>query len=250
MTSEYFDLYLCEINGDGVGEHMASTDVQLYTDEIYRRPTVHLYGTQQSPALSIELTFACEYILDATRQSAVFRWLFGHQSYKKLQIVQCDFQDVYYNCILTNPTVTSYGNYPYAIHCTMVCDSPFAWENPHTLSFENIAGIRKIEVENMTDNNWYTFPIIKTKLTTNATQFSITNNTDNNSTMSFANLLAGEELEIDCGKGLITGSSGLLRFDNFQGTFFRLLPNVNNITINGYLDYLTITFANARKVSA
>lgn len=68
--------------------------------------------------------------------------------------------------------------------------------------------------------------------------------------MKFTNLLAGETITVDCRRGIITGSSGLLRADNFDGIFFRLLPNLNEIKISGMINYLKITYKNARKVGA
>lgn len=229
---------------------MGSSDVEPFTAEIYRRPEVYLFGTQQTPVLEFTITFACEHVLDASRQAAVSRWLFGHQTYKKLQIVQCDYQDVYFNCLLMSPEIGTYGNYPYSITCTVLCDSPFAWEEPRTYKYGPVVTEATIIHENMQDDNYYTFPVVEFQLTGNSTDVTFTNITDNNSYMKFTNLLAGETITVDCKRGIITGNSGLLRADNFDGIFFRLLPNLNEIKISGMINYLKIIYKNARKVGA
>ena len=77
---------------------------------------------------------------------------------------------------------------------------------------------------------------------------SIINQTDNNRTTSFSGLHAGEELTIDCSSQIIISSERRLISEFFNKKFFRLVPGVNNIQVDGELEYLKITYSNARKV--
>lgn len=249
VPSEYYELFLCNIGGSGVGSNMGQTQVEPYTAKVYRNPKVYLYGTEQSPVLTFQMTFGCEKVLDTLRQQAIQKWLFGHQQYKKLRISQCDMQDVYFNCILTDPKIVTIGNLPYAVECTVICDSPWAWEYDKSFILKDINGYVNFNFENTSDDNYYMFPIIEVELEINQSVFQLTNITDNNQKMQFTGLLGGEKITIDCEKGLITSQSGLKRLDNFKGTLFRLLPGLNNISFNGQAKSLVIKYQNARKVS-
>ena len=83
----------------------AGASVELITQDIYRRPNVYLLGVKQTPTLSIPISVTVKKELTANQSSEISKWLFGHQTYKKLQIIQPDMEYVYYNCIFQNPSV-------------------------------------------------------------------------------------------------------------------------------------------------
>ena len=248
VPSEFYELYICEIGDSGVGSFTGSTSVEMYTSKVFRNPKVFLYGTEQTPALQFTIKFACTHIIDSTRQQAIQRWLFGHNTYKKLRIVQCDMQNVYFNCILTDPKLSTYGNLPYVFECTVICDAPWAWQEPITNNYGQFTYQKSIQFDNYQDDNYYMFPIIQFTLQANTYSFTITNNQDNGRSMSFTSLTPGETITVDCRLGIITQSTGLLRYDNFQGDMFRLAPGINNIIVSQNLDSFSITYQNAIKV--
>lgn len=249
IPCETYGLFLISKDGNGVLENMGSSSVELYTQKVYRKPKPYLFGVEQAPVLQFELSFASLEPLSADDQRAIQRWLFGHNQYKKLQIQQCDYYNYYFNCILTDPVITTIGNLPYQFTCTVICDAPWAWEFPRTISIPNNVYDYTYVYNNISDNNDYTYPYITftTNTTTNTVQ--VINKRDNNSGFTMRNINTRETITMDGEHGIITSSTGLLRFENFSGNFLRLLPGLNPINILGITTQFKMTVHNARKVS-
>lgn len=248
IPSETYELYLGQIGGGGVMSQTGSCSVELYTQTIYRKPKPYFFGTQMSSVLTFELQFLSMTKLSAIDEQNIQRWLFGHQSYKKLQICQCDMQDVYFNCFLTDPEITTVGNYPYQFKCKVICDAPWAWEFPKKKVYNNLKNETLITFNNTSDDNYYMYPKLEFTLNDLTSNVSFKNTTDDNSGFTITGALPNEKFVIDCNLGIITSSSGLLRFDNFKGSFLRFLPRINKINVIGGLDNFTINYQNARKV--
>ena len=249
IPSETYGLFLISESGAGVLENVGSNSVEPYTQEIYRKPKPYFFGVQQTPVLTFSLSFASLKPVDAVQQQIIQRWLFGHNSYKKLQIMQCDMESVYFNCILNNPTVTTVGNYAYTFKCDVVCDAPWAWEYPKTESFGPFLVEETFDFNNISDDNYYMFPIFTVKIGSNSNSFELINKTDGNKGCSFVGLSPSETLTIDSNKYIITSSTGLLRVGNMTGTLPRLVPGMNTFQVLGSPESITISYQNARKVS-
>jgi phage-related protein len=122
QPSEFYNLYLGELNGSGEGTTTAQ-DVTLLTQKVYRRPVPLLYGAEQTPVLSFPLSFYSPDEITAESLSEISGWLFSQQNYKVLRICQNDMSDIYFNCFLTAPQITRVGNIIQAISCTVMCYS-------------------------------------------------------------------------------------------------------------------------------
>lgn len=255
IPSEKFELFIISNNSSGIVQANGSSSVQLYTENVYRRVKPYLYGVQQTPVLSFTLSFASFKPICAEKQALIQTWLLGQQSYKKLQIIQPDYQDVYFNCIMTNPIFNCIGNFAYSMSCTVTCDSPFAWEMPRTITRRNIVGQQSFDINNTSNLNDYVYPKLVFELSNTSTGFTLTNNSllyanGERETLSMTNLAPGETITMDCDLGIISSSLGISRYQNFSGTFFRMKPFVNNISIGNDLSSFSVTYQNARRVSA
>lgn len=153
---------------------------------------------------------------------------------------------VYFNCILSEPTITTVGNYAYTFRCTVTCDAPWAWEWPQTYSVGKIANNGTFEFDNISDDNYYMYP--KISFTTTGTSCGIINVTDKNNGPTFKDLIAGETITMDSDRCILTSSRDVLRLSNMTGCFLRLVPGVNTIKITGGINSMTIEYQNARKV--
>lgn len=93
-----------------------------------------------------------------------------------------------------------------------------------------------IKIINVPFNNAdYTYPTVKIKVNCNGGYVSIVNTTDNkNRNFIFSNLQQYECLLIDNNQQIVTSSTGLNRFTNFDGkNWMRLMPGDNDLIING-----------------
>lgn len=255
IPSDTYNLFIISNNSNGVVEAKGSGSVELYTQQIYRRAKPFLYGVQQTPVLEFELSFASYTPICAEKQALISKWLFGQQKYKKLRICQPDYQDVYFNCVLTNPRFNCVGNFAYSVIADVICDSPFAWEEPTSITQENITSQITFNINNTSDLNDYVYPICIFTLSSTSTGFYIKNNSlkyanGNIETFSMSGLSPNEVITVNSDLGIITSSLGLNRYSLSSGTFFRLKPYINNISIGDDLSEVQITYQNARRVSA
>lgn len=230
-------------------ESSGGSDVEIFYDIAYRNPTRFQYGVSQNKVLTFQLSVMSESPITAINRSKIEKWLFGRMSPCKLQIIQPDLQSVYFNCYLLEPNVIYIGNVAYGFTFTVECDAPWAWQLPKTYMKADFSEVWRFY--NDSDNTDYTHPYVRLKMKDSLIgdgSISIINQTDNNRTTSFSGLHAGEELTIDCSSQIIISSERRLISEFFNKKFFRLVPGVNNIQVDGELEYLKITYSNARKV--
>ena len=163
IPSERFGLIIVS-DDSGESSTNASNNVNLITQEIFRRPKPYFYGVQQTPVLEFPIKFmTTEYEITASDSSIIQQWLFGQMNYKELRILQPDMQDIYYMCFLTDPQIIRIGNIVRGYSCTVKCDSPFAYgEEINDVIIENNADYidNTYEIENKSENNYYTFPTL------------------------------------------------------------------------------------------
>jgi len=249
--------YGLRISSDNSNESSSGANVELYTQQIYRRPKVYLLGVQQAPVLTIPIYITVPDQLSSTESSVISKWLFGRMNYKKLQIIQSDMQYVYYNCIFTDPTVERVGNVIRGYHSNIVCDSPFAWEYPKTLTY-NYQSLKpqyaiggSLVINNTSDNADYTYPSVEFTMNNSGGLLSITNATDGSRVFSFTGLSAGETIAVDNDIQTITSSiSGANRLSNFVDyKWLRYVPGINTLWILGDITTISFTHQFAKKIS-
>ena len=250
IPSEVFGLIITS-SDSGEGQWNASSDVEIKTEKLFRRPVPYFYGTTQTPVLEFEAqitTTSGE--LTAVDSSLIQKWLFGKSTYKKLRIVQPDMEDIYYNCFLTNPQINRVGNIIRGFTFNIVCDSPFAWKNPKSVTYT--VSNRTYTLYNESDNNFYTYPklVIDMDGTSNGS-ISIKNVTDNNNTFAMTGLPAQDVITVDCDLQIVTDSLNTPNLLNKLATpinFLRLLTGTNQLFILGNIDYVKITYTPMKRV--
>lgn len=256
--SENYGLQIMSINGSGLtSEASAGSGIEVFSDWVYRNPTAYHQGIAQNQPLEFDIEFASKDEISGIMRSKISKWLFGRMEYCKLQIVQRDLQDIYFNCHLIDPQLTYIGNYCHGISCKVTCDAPWAWQNEKKYTIRPSEGEMTEAVSylcrhyNDSDNTDYTYPTIIFKMSDSIKGkglCSIVNKSDNEREFLFSNLKAGEIITVDCDNQTIESSEHVLRSENFNKKFFRLVPGVNTLQLTGEFDYLTMRYRNARKV--
>jgi len=231
----------------------AGSDIEMFTKSVYRKPKVYLYGVSQRPVLQFSLTIGSPDYVDANMRSLIEKYLFGHTSYKKLQILETDLQDVYFNCLITKGVSSYIGNMNIGFECDVICDSPWAYEFPKTLYFdypENVVTDTNYTFFNMSANNDYTYPTIEFKINNVGVgnPVRITNYSDNDRIYGFTGLAKGELITTDCERQIFTTSRDIYRLNTFNKNWLRFVPGANLLNIYGGLSYLEIVTQNVRKV--
>lgn len=250
IPGETYNLFLYGLDTSGIMSNNGSSDVSLITKKIFRRPVPYFYGVEQTPVLQFGITFFSPDEITADMAQLIQRWLFGQRNYKKLQIVQDDMLDVYFNCVLTEPNMVKVGGVVTGFTATVVCDSPYAWTFEETLT-KTYATPEVSDIfyfYNLSDDVYYLFPQLDITLNGSGDTVSILNITDNNREFLFSGLTPGEVLSVDNDLKIITSSSGLLRLPLFNKNWFRLLNGVNQLKITGNVEEVIFTYRFPKKI--
>lgn len=247
ISSESKGLYLFSTNSKETNID-GGAKLKLHTDKTNISYKHNLLGVSEDDALKFNLAFGSLEPLSRYDISSIQRWLFGHREYKKLQIMQEDMLGVHYNCILTEPKITTIGNVPYMFECKVVCDSPFAWENKATYEYVLNGTQKTITHINTSDVNDYTYPIIEFDSAIANNTISLVNLSNDNRDTRIENLASGEKITLNNENQIIESSTNLNRLGQFNKNWFELVPGENQIKVSGNVGALKIRYANARRI--
>ena len=173
-----------------------------------------------------------EKYLDRYEIDEIASWLTGHNSYHWLEIEQEDMEYIRYRCIVSDLSIVSYGNIPWAMKATIICDGPYAYMYPQDFSY-NVNGSMEFSFINESSHNGYYMPILEFKPRTGGS-LTIENITDHNRLFSLSEIPAGAaSVVINNDTGVITNSLGVNLYPNFNFKFFRLVRGYNRIKVTG-----------------
>lgn len=245
IPSEAFGLFLCTVGEKGVKTYEGGSSVTIHTDKTPQMDFNYLMGVEHEEMFEFTMTFASNEPKDKFDISLINNWLIGHSEYKKLQIIQEDMLDVYYNCILNDYKIVTFGNYAYAFECTVICDRPWALTNSRIYKYASPTTI-------MHYNNSHSNRLIYPKLTFTTNNVdatvSIVNASNKNWETKFQGLSNGETIVIDNQLQLISSSLGLRRLQNFNKHWFELVPKQNKLIVTGNVKEIIIEYNEIRKV--
>lgn len=254
ITGSEFGLMISNIGSEGVTE-IEGANVEPITQSIYRNPINYLLGVKQSPALSIPITFTVRDELNATQSSLISGYLFGRKTYLPLQIVQPDMEYIYYNCILVNPVVIKVGNTIRGYKATILCDSPFAWENNtiQTFRYNDFFVRESIIVNSTSDADMPIYPKLIIKTNQFEENIKITNTRDSEFLFGISKVPPLETIVVDnrlqTATSPVSYKNYLANMEGFGYNWLKLYPGINILTLEGCIDYITIISKFAKKVS-
>jgi len=250
VPSSKYNLYINSPNGGDFEILPASSDVEIFTQRVYRRPRVYYYGTSQSPVLEFDLEVTSPEEITSVMSQSIQSWLFGKQEYAKLQIIQNDMQTIYFNCFLTSPQVIKSGRMIHGFSSKVICDSPFAWEFPKTFTrtYSDPIVSEIYSFYNYSDDSEYMYPNMIITMNATGGDISIINSNDNSREFLIEELSPNEVITINNELGIMTSSTGLRRLSNFNKKWMRFVKGVNTLSIAGNIGSIAVTYQLARKV--
>jgi len=254
IPSEFFNLYLGEIDGDGQSTTSLGSDVSLLTEKIFRRPVPYLYGAEQTPMLQFTLSAFFPGAMDVGFFTKISGWLFGQQNYKKLYLCQADMTDVYFNCFLTAPQIVKMGNMITGFTTTVVCDAPWGWKENYVFTQTGLTygGDQTVTLFNDSDNTFYTKPTATITFDATGGDASIINTSDSNRETEFVGIDGSDVITLNSDIETISGTSGDTDFLNgtkFNYKWLRLVRGHNILTVNGRISSLSLSIPIAVKTS-
>lgn len=236
---EAFDLMMYDIAGEEQGETVFASVVSIQEETVSGRYRPYFYGAKFEEKLEFEMVFGVNQhrldagnYLDRFELDAVATWLTGHDSYAWLVIEQEDMNYARFRCMITELSVISFGQIPWALRAKVVCDSPFAYMAPHAYQYE-VRGEEEISFYNESSYNGYYYPIVQIDLPDGG-DFEIINESDGHRSFSFKGIPASvRHVTVDNDHYVITNDQDLNIYPNFNYNFFRLKRGYNKLRVKG-----------------
>lgn len=236
---EEFGLMLYDIGNETQGEGTFASTVSIIEDVVGNRWKPWFYGVKYEKKLQMDIIFGVdesrldrEKYLDRYEIDEIASWLTGHDKYLWFEIEQEDMEYVRYHCMVTDLSIVSYGNIPWAMKATLLCDSPYAYLYPQEFTY-TISGTQKIEFLNESSHNGYYMPILEITTSGGGT-ISITNETDNGRTFELKDMPAAvTDVRVDNDTCVITNNADLNLYPYCNCKFLRLARGYNTLSITG-----------------
>jgi len=249
IPSQFYGLTLAEIDASGDSSSSASNQISILQQKIFRKPVPYFYGVEQNEVLEFEVTIMSEKEISSTKYSEISSWLFGKQNYGILRIMQNDMKGMYYKCFFTEPETIRVGNIIQGFTATIVCDSPWAWKEPRTETYEASASAI-MTIYNTSANDFYTYPTSVVIQTGSAGgDISLINLDDNRRTLSITGTRRWEFITMNSELQLIAGNEGRAEsiINSFNLKWLRLVKGNNTIRMTGDVKRVTVTYPVAFK---
>lgn len=249
IPSEKFGLFICSTSSSSSDTFDGGGNVKLVTDKTPSMDVNYLLDIEYDDVFEFPLMFGSMNEVNRHTISLINSWLIGQPNYKKLRIIQDDMSTMYYNCIMTDFKITSFGNLPYVFECKVICDRPYGLGNTQTHKIPLADDVLKtITIRNNSHTSNLTYPIMKFTTTKANSNMSIINVTNNNYETKFENLSASETITLDCGLQIIKSSLDVYRLEKFNKHWFELVPKLNQLRIKGNSTLLEIEYKPIRKM--
>jgi phage-related protein len=246
IASDYYGLFISEIDAGGINESMASFDLNVKEEKLFRRNAPYFYGAESDAHLEFEVSAYSEEEISAEDSTFISRWLFGSKNYKKFQYVQPDMQNVFFWAILSSPEAIRSGNIIQGIRFKVTCNAPFGFTFPKTTTYtytDAVVNANEMFYNSSDNTSDYLYPRLVLTMNSTGGDVSITNAEDSGRVFGFTELQADEVLTIDNSLQTISSSSGLKRLGSFNKKWLRFLPNKNNLTIVGNLASIELIYS-------
>lgn len=246
IASELYECSMVYIN-ESYTNRPSGSGVEFYTTSVRRNAEVLFLDARQSPPLEFGIEIVFDEPVDIYVLSRVKDWLGGQLGFKKLQVCIDNFSTFYYMCYIElNEDLIYAGGYR-GISATVHCNAPFAFENEREKKYIlDPDGTTDIRFNNVSEDSELLRPVIEFQMVRNGS-FYITNN-DTGKTTRFDNLQQEEILTLDNKNGIILSDTTILRVNNFNKVFLKLIKDVNHLTVGPNASYLTFRWINARRI--
>lgn len=231
------------MNHETIEEYISENPVPIYIGAKYSEKLRPIATVIKNPDILQEQHFTeheCRMIL---------RELTGFYGYKRMQIYSNELDELlYFNVRINNVKYKKVSGNVVGIIFEMECDSHFAWSKEFNYKYEIKSGTI-LSFYNISDDlNNYLKPTVKIKSNSDIEKLEIINLTDNNWTTVFKDIKANEEIIMDCKNEIITSSiEDRIILNDFNMHFMRFVSGINKIQVNGDIT-LDISFVYPRKV--
>lgn len=210
--------------------------------------------------LSFDIEMWSDDVLSDEQVREIFYYYFESQIFHNLYINNEDWADIYFECTINNVTKVTGGigsnSGVIGFKATVNCSSPWAIEDIQYETYTTIA-TTGMEFLNISDCKDYMYPILTITTNSSCTGFSITNTSDDNRVLTFAEITVGDNslksqtiIMTPLTGTILSGSTS--KYANSNKRFFRLIQGLNTFGITATpassVTGLVIAYQNARVI--
>lgn len=164
-------------------------------------------------------------IIDSYEQSAITRWLMRKDGYKRLQFIQNDFENIYFNVIVDSIKILTCGSLTYGLEISCIADSPFGYD--HVSSIDTVLMANEpITYLDLSDEIGYIYPDLTITILQSG-NLSIHNSIENRY-FKVNNCMANEIIKINGDTLTMTSNiNSHSIYNDFNFEFFRIANNLS-----------------------
>lgn len=237
-SCEEYGLMLYDFASTTQGNSEFAKGMEILEERIPWRIRSLAYGAYYKQPLEFKLVFGVdEYTalngqdIDRQEMEVISSWLTGHAEYKSLTIDQPDMIGIHYMCMITDLKVLEHAGNKWAFQCSVHCDSPFAYTDPETFTYE-IKGSDRVVLHSRSSSNLPYYPKVSIDVTDG--EISICNEDDGGRTFKISGALPKSDTYEICGDtGVVRSKSGMNAYPYFNFVFPRLIRGDNHLIISG-----------------
>lgn len=251
IPSRNYDLRILDFQASGVDKTDAGSEASIFQKQIFRRSRPYYYGRSVNKNLEFDITVGSGDPISSIQRGNIDAWLLGRMNYCALQIVQHDMTSMIFNVIFTKASNAYVGNVNRGMTYHAYCSDPWGFEEPKELvrTYSGSAIVNEvINFYNDSDDADYLRPQISFTMGGIGDNFTLKNVSDDDRIFYFTNLQSGETITVDNSREIISSSTGLLRMNDFNKRFFRLIPQMNQLVLTGGITEFVLTYQPVRKI--
>ena len=250
VNSSKYGLVISELDFNASTEVTGIADLTIETYTARRNNKHHMIGFTEDEIMTFSMSFNSVGFVPIDRRylSEINTWLFNQPSYKKLQILQRDLNDVFFMCRLVSVQQEMLNDEIIGFKCTVECDNNCAYEHTRTITYDlsDNETTKTFVFNNRSTSIYGLKPTIEFTLS-EGTGLTINNTTTGVQTV-FTGLQQLDTITMDNENQIITAESGNNVSDCFNCNFVNLKRGLNTLVITGKCSSFTLQYQNQRKV--
>lgn len=232
IPSETYGLKIGFFDGSGIKDSFSGIRRSIEEYKIKRKSKPLYHGVEVTDKIEFDLVVYSESEIDTYDRQAIDNWLYLNE-YAYFSIVQEDYENLFFRCIITQSEKIEIGNVPYAKTLHFSCDDAYAYSNIYNYAYTSTTTPVTYNIENFSNLNEYTYVEDMTITMATAGTVKITNVSESNRIFEITGLSSGEVLTINNDNKMLISSVASDRIGLFNKKWFRLIPHVNQVKLEG-----------------
>jgi len=236
-SSASFNLQIASFGRNSEVSQTIGPNYNIIEEQVRNRDKPFFLGVEVGSKLTFPITLV--YVNDVTQGpihkqeiSRISRWLFKRE-YHELKIIDEEYGEAVFNCILTNSKRVDISGYSYAIEVEAVCDRPWGYVTKTKViqGQPYVDGVipNSHKMSNFSSIEADIYPEVKIESTSGGV-FGVGLLKDGEKGNFFYNLQPGEIVTVNNELNIITSSIGINRYDGYE--FF--WPKLSNERVDNF----------------